>query len=199
VTEQARSFDRGARDKPELAEPLALAEALTETLIDALAATWALRPATRQPPAFRRAWPLRAPLTSATALPTLATAAVALTAMPLTTLRSKGRFFSRAAPSLAPAFASPEKVIFTAGGEQVTFASSFASHWPLHSALTFGISSLPEHLGSLNLTEQEPEQVPLHLALAASLQEPLQVPLPAPLQEPSHLPAHLPLASAPSH
>lgn len=174
---------------------------MTETLIDALAATWALRPAARQPPALTSAWPLRAPLTSATALPTFVTAATALVAMPFTTLSRSGRFFSSAAMSFVPALASapPENVIFTAGGEQVTLASSFASQDALHSALTLGISSLPEHLGSLNLTEHLPEQVPPHLALAASLQEPLHWPLPPPVHLPSHLPAHLPLASLPSH
>ena len=190
---------------PADAEPLALADALTDTLIDTDASTWALRAIAMHAPTLIAASP--PPLTTACTPSTLAfteaTAPSARAFMPTATLRRSGRFFSRAVASFAPALTSapPENETLTEAGVQLALAETFASQFDLHSAETLGISTLPEHLGSFIFTEQPPEQVPEHLACAVILQLAEHLPEHLPEQEPlppdSHLPSHLPLQTAP--
>src|SRR6185503_13293568 len=99
---------------------------------------------------------------------TLATAPSRRAFMPSVILRIAGRFFSRATLSLPNASASafaPASIV-TRAGLHSTFALTWASQFALHSALTFGGSTLPSHFGSLYSTEQPPEQVPSHLPWA---------------------------------
>src|SRR4051812_4290083 len=167
------------------------------------AATQAVRAAVIAGPPEDEA--LTAPSAPSTTPFTLAATPSARSFMPMAILRTAGRFFSMAALYLVAnaTSAAPSTLRATRAGVHSSLPDTLASQLALHSALTLGGSTWPEHLGAFIATEHLPEQLPLHSAAALSWQEPshlpAQEPLALPLHSPSHLPLHSPLLSLPSH
>src|SRR5688572_11190442 len=129
--------------------------------------------------------------------------------MPIETLRMAGRFACSAAFSLLAASTSAEPSSFanTVAGRHSSLPLTSASQLALHSALTSGGLTSPEHFGAFISTSHLPVHSPLHSPLAVAVQLALQLPLHSalqaasalPLHLPSQVPAHLPFESLPSH
>src|SRR4051812_30436378 len=110
------------------------------------------------------------PETPSTDAVTLAAADAARSFIPIAILSTAGRFFSMVPLYLAArvASAAPSTLRTTLAGVHSSLPETLASQLALHSALTFGGSTLPEQWGAFISTEHLPEHWPSHLPEAFS-------------------------------